>query len=245
MPLDSTRALVLGSFALNEQDKITQLLTDDRGILKAVAPGALKSTNRFGSLLEIFTEGHFIYYWNEEREMITISKGEILTSFFNLISRPENIFHFYLMAEVILKIIPANQNDRRIFRLMRSILEAGENQADINWLFLYFQIWMLRIEGMMFNPDICYSCFSKDLKEAWLKSDFRGILCHSCRRDEKNHFSDSELRVIKWTQTCPPRKKFAGIKDENIRNLNRIFLKKLEYHAECSFNSKQYLSDFR
>jgi len=244
MPLDSTRALVLGSFALNEHDKITQLLTDNRGILKAVAPGALKSSNRFGSLLEIFTEGHFIYYWNEEKEMVTISKGEILTSFFTLISRPENIFHFYLMAEMILKIIPANQKDKRVYRLMRSVLDARENQTDINWLLLYFQIWMLRIEGMMFNPTICYSCFSKDLKEAWLKSDFRGILCGRCRRDEKNHISESELQVIKWTQTYPPQKKFSEIKSESIGNLNRIFLKKLEYHAECSFNSKQYLSEF-
>ena len=65
MPLASTQALILGSFPINEQDKLTQLLTTDRGILKAVAPGALKSNNRFGSLLELFTEGNFIYYWNE------------------------------------------------------------------------------------------------------------------------------------------------------------------------------------
>ncbi len=245
MPLASTQALVLGSFPINEHDKLTQLLTIDRGILKAVAPGALKSNNRFGSLLELFTEGNFIYYWNEEKEMVTISKGDILTSFFNLVSKPENIFHFYLMAEMILKVIPYNQKDKRIFRLMRSVLAARDKNTDIDWLLLYFQIWILRIEGMMFNPDICYSCFSTDLKEAWHKTDFRGILCRKCKTDEKNHFSEDELQAIKWTQRHPPDQKSPGIVANNIRNLNRIFLQKLEYHGECSFNSKQYLPDFR
>jgi DNA repair protein RecO (recombination protein O) len=244
MPIAQTRALVLGSHVLNEQDKWIQLLTENRGILKAVAPGALKSKNRFGSILELFTEGQFVYYWNEEKEMITLSKGDILNSFFNLISRPENLFHFYLMAEMIIKIIPSNQKDQRIFRLVKSVLEARKEDAGINGLLLYFQIWVLRIEGMMFNPDLCYNCFSRNLKEAWLKSDFRGILCNRCRTDEALRLSEADLRYIKWTRNHPPGEDFPEINPEHLDRLNRVFLRKLEYHGECHFNSKQYLPGF-
>ena len=48
MPQASTRALVLSATPLNEQDKLVWLLTSNRGMLKAVAPGAAKLKNRFG-----------------------------------------------------------------------------------------------------------------------------------------------------------------------------------------------------
>ncbi len=106
MPQGVAQALVLGSFPFREQDKIVFLLTLQRGIIKAVAPGAGKAKNRFGSLLELFSEGEFHYYWNEEKEMVTLSKGEIQRSFFPLVSRPEALFHFSLMAETVLKFLP-------------------------------------------------------------------------------------------------------------------------------------------
>ncbi len=244
MPISSTQAFVLGSIPLKEQDKLIHLLSIDRGILKAIAPGALKSKNRFGALLELFTEGHFFYYWNEEKELITISKGEILTSFFNLISKPENIFYFYLIAEIILKTIPYNLRDTRIFRLVRSILAAREKGTDLGLLLLYFQIWILRIEGMMFNPGICYNCFTKNIETAWVKTNFRGILCNRCKTNDKHCLTGPELKYIKWTTSNPPENPCSWISDINQKKMNRIFLKKIEYHGECSFKSKQYLPLF-
>jgi len=117
MPNASTRAFVLGTSPFNEQDKLVHLLTFDRGILRAIAPGALKNRNRFGSLLELFTEGEFQYYWKEDKEMITLSKGDIVKSYFNTVSEPQNIFYFYLVSEILLKFIPYNHRDKRIYRV--------------------------------------------------------------------------------------------------------------------------------
>ena len=167
MPIGSTQAFVLSTSPLNEQDKIVHLLTADRGIIKAVAPGSLKSGNRFGALLELFTEGDFQYYWKENKEMVTISKGDIINSYFNLISDPENIFYFYLISETLLKFIPFNLRDKRIFRLVASIIKGRVKGINMNLLLLYFFVWILRIEGMMFNPGICYNCFQKSIIESF------------------------------------------------------------------------------
>jgi DNA repair protein RecO (recombination protein O) len=244
MPLLSTQAFVLDYTPINEQDKLVHLLSLESGILKAVAPGALKSKNRFGSMLEMFTLANFFYYQKDEKEMVTLSKGDILTSFFNTVSRPENIFTFYLMAEILLKIIPANQRDKRIFRLVHSLLKAGQSGRDMETLLLYFQVWILKIEGLMFNPGICYNCFRKNIKNAWLKTDFRGILCSRCRGNESFHLSEPELGYIDWMASNPPDSTYPYSADIRIRKMNRIFLKKIEYHAECSFKSKQYLPGF-
>jgi len=56
MPTSSTKAFVLSSVPFGEQDKLVQLLSENWGILKGIAPGAQKVRNRFGSIFELLTE---------------------------------------------------------------------------------------------------------------------------------------------------------------------------------------------
>lgn len=245
MPTASTKAYILASMPFNEQDKLVHLLTQRRGILKAIAPGSLKSKNRFGALLELFTEGHFFYYWNEEKELITLSKGDILTSYFNTVSRPENIFYFYTISEIILKLVPFQQKDERIFRLLSTILQNNNTGIRMDMLLLYFLIWILRIEGMMFNPRICYSCFAKNIQSAWLKKDFRGILCSNCKSTERLKFNGEELLYIQWTQKNSPEKSEDWMENIDPSKLIQVFVKKIENHAECSLKSKRFLPEFK
>jgi DNA repair protein RecO (recombination protein O) len=245
MPIASTRAFVLGSSNLKEQDRLIHLLSADRGILRAIAPGSLKFKNRFGSLFELLTEGEFHYYWQENREMITISKGEILHSYFNLVSHPDNIFYFYLLADVFFKFIPYNQKDNRLYRLVHTILNHRRDGVAMNLLLLYFLVWVLRIEGMMFNPRLCYNCYAVNIEPAWFKTDFRGIICQNCKTTETLMLLGEELRFIQWTERNSP--KALGEWNEKIDTdkLIRYFTRKIEYHGECSLKSSHYLPEFR
>lgn len=245
MPYASTKAFALGVMPLKEQDKLVHLLTEERGILKAMAPGSLKARNRFGSLFELFTEGDFVYYWREEKELITISKGEIVNSYFNLISQPENIFYFYLISEIVLKFVPFNHKDKRIYRLVHAILENRNAGIAMDMLVLYFLIWILRIEGMMFNPGICYNCYRENLNKAWLKSDFRGILCASCKTDEHLVLNREDLRYIQWTRDNSPKDLPTWEEGIDQAQLIRIFKRKIEHHGEFFLKSSQYLPEFR
>lgn len=245
MPYASTKAFVLGVMPLKEQDKMVHLLTAERGILKAMAPGSLKVKNRFGSLLELFTEGDFVYYWQEEKELITISKGEILNSYFNIVSQPENIFYFYLVAEIILKFVPFNHKDKRLYRLLHTVLENRAGGIEMDILLLYFLIWILRIEGMMFNPGTCYNCYRENLDEAWLKRDFRGILCQTCKTNEKFHFNRQDLQYIQWTRNNSAKDLPSWQGKIDWPRLIRIFKTKIEYHGEFSLKSSLYLPEFR
>jgi DNA repair protein RecO (recombination protein O) len=245
MPLASTRAFVLGSSPFSEQDRLVHLLTLERGILRAMAPGSLKARNRFGALFELFTEGEFHYYWQENRELITISRGEIIQSHFQIVSDPRNIFYFYLAADVLLKFIPYNHRDQRLYRLLNAILSHREEGVEINLLLLYFLIWVLRIEGMMFNPRICYNCYAKDLRQAWFKKDFRGILCPQCRTDESLELLGDELQYIMWTEKNSPKESAKWRDKIDTAKMIRAFSKKIEYHGECTLKSTRYLPEFR
>lgn len=245
MPIASTRAFVLGQSPFNEQDRLIHLLTEDRGILKAIAPGSLKVKNRFGSLFELFTEGEFHYYWKENREIITISKGEIINSYFQVVSDPANIFYFYLIADVILSFVPYDHKESRLYRLLNVTLQQRADGLPMNILLLYFLIWVLRIEGMMFDPGTCYNCYSKNLDRAWFKKDFRGILCYNCKTTEPLILLRPELHFIRWTQKHTPRDEHSWQNQIDLPKLIRAFTRKIQYHGECSLKSAQYLKEFR
>ena len=245
MPQASTSALVLSATPLNEQDKLVCLLTANSGLLKAVAPGAAKMKNRFGSLLELFTAGDFFYYWHEEKELATLSKGEIRESFFSVVSTAQNIFYFYLIAEIVLKFIPLNQGDDRIYKLLLAILHAREDNLAMDWLLLYFLVWFLRSEGLLFNPEKCVNCSTAGLTRAWVRSDYRGLLCSNCKTNERLTLNREELAYLEWTKRHHPR----DAEQWNGRFLPgpliRLLVGKLEYHGEFALQSSRYLPEFR
>ncbi len=236
---------MLGASILKEQDKLVHLLTEDRGILRAIAPGALKNRNRFGALLELFTEGEYQYYWKEDKEMITISKGDIVSSHFSGVSDSKNIFYFYLIAEVLQRFVPYDHRDKRIYRLVRATLESCDNGIHMPGLLLYFLIWILRIEGMMFNPAVCQNCFEKDPLNAWMRTDFRGILCPQCRTDENLTLNQNDLLFLKWTEKKPPAQMNQWTDLIETPKLIRLFKQKIEHHGELNLKTAQYLAEFR
>ncbi|MDQ1353060.1 MAG: repair protein RecO [Acidobacteriota bacterium] len=244
MPIAATRSFVLGTLPFSEQDKLVHLLTNDKGIIKAIAPGALKNKNRFGSLLELFSEVEFQYYWQEEKELVTLSKGDLVKSYFQIVSDPGNIFYFYLLAEILLRFVPYNHNDNRIYRLVRAFLENRAEGIEMNLLFLYFLVWILRIEGLMFNPGICHNCFAKEISHAWLKTDFRGILCSQCKTNENVMFTGDDLQFIRWTEKHAPKELAVWQEKIDCAKLIRTFKQMIEYHGELSLKSSQYLPEF-
>ncbi len=245
MPQASTQAMVLSAAPLKEQDKLVSLLTSESGLLKAVAPGAAKLKNRFGSLLELFTEGEFHYYWHEDRELVTLSKGEIKQSYFSLVSAAENVFYFYLIAEIVLKSIPANNRDTRIYKLLQAVLQGREKGLAMDWLLLYFLVWLLRSEGLLFNPHRCSNCAGHDFERAWLRDDYRGLLCPSCRISERLMLRRDELDYIAWTATHAPGKGEAWAGAFAPAGLIRTLTGKVEYHGEFTLQSRRYLPEFR
>jgi DNA repair protein RecO (recombination protein O) len=232
MPQASTLALVLSNSPLKEQDKLVTLLTKENGLLKAVAPGAAKLKNRFGSLFELFTEGEFQYYWREDRELVTLVKGEIRKSFFPLVSAAENVFYFYLLAEIVLKSIPANQGDTRIYNLLQAVLRGREKHLAMDWLLLYFLVWLLRSEGLLFNPRRCANCSGRGFDRAWLRSDYRGLLCPACRGSERLMLDHEELDYIAWTATHSPADCEAWAGRFVPAGLIRVLTGKIEYHGK-------------
>lgn len=245
MPQGQCQAFVLGSSVLNEQDKLVHLFTLQRGNIKAIAPGACKAKNRFGSMLELLTESSFVYYWNEEKELITLQSADLVNSHFNTVSNPQNIFYFYLVAEIILKLIPPQQKETRAYKLVKALLDHRENGVSMSQATLYFLIWMLRIEGMMFRHDSCANCNTSPLASAWVKTNYRGLLCPQCHTNENIRLNSDELVYIQATERKNPAHCDQYQDKIDIPKLIRLFVQTIQHHSELTLTCPRYLPEFR
>lgn len=80
MALLSTDAIVLHVFDYLESSRIIRLLTRDAGTQSVLARGARKSRARYGSALDLFTEGVAQIYIKPNRELQNLASFEIARS---------------------------------------------------------------------------------------------------------------------------------------------------------------------
>jgi len=244
MPLKSARALVLFSDLIQEQDKRVILLTSSGTILKAIAPGAARNRNRFGSVLELFSEGEFHYYWKEEKELVTLSRGELKKSHFHLIANSSAIFYLHLMAEIIQWFLPEHHYDERLYKMTLAVLAAAESGTAWTDLLPYFLCWVLRIEGLLFQAGTCTNCLESLSDRAWVRRDFRGLLCVKCHQNEPDQLHHDQLQYITWTRSHPPKGVFSWPAADLRDRLTRLLIRKIETHGERSLKCSLYLPEF-
>lgn len=152
-------AFVLRSIPLGEADRIVNLFTREEGLVRAVAKGARKSRKRFGGSLEPLTRVQARYFQKEGADLGRLESCEILESHFILQqSSLEIIFCFSYLVELVGHFAREREADPRFFRLLSSILEAAESAADPVLLVRYFEIWTLRLHGLLPEFRNCGGC---------------------------------------------------------------------------------------
>lgn len=159
MPLHTTPAYVLRTYALAEADKVCVFLTRDSGKVRGVAHGARKMKSRFGSALEPLTEVAMTYYFKEGRELVSVSTCDIIHSCFHVAARDvETASVLAYIAELLSEFLPDNEPNERLYRLVKATLDTITAGKDL-WITLrYFEIWMLKLMGYFPDLSHCATC---------------------------------------------------------------------------------------
>lgn len=136
-------------------------------------------------------------------------------------------------------------SDPRVYKLLLAILRAREKGVAMDWLLLYFLVWLLRSEGLLFNPRRCSNCGARNLERAWLRNDYRGLLCGSCRSGERLALVREEMDFIAWTAAHAPEQCGEWVDRLAPTGLIRTLAGKIEHHGEFTLQSRRYLPEFR
>ena len=151
MPLYTTDALILRTYALGESDRLVVFLTCDRGKKRGVAKNARQSRRRFGGALEPLTCGRVGYFEREQRELVRVHYVEPTRSPLSALDADAIGYAGYFAALIDEWAQEADPSET-LFRLGASTVEAMAHGVPIEPLARYFEYWLLRLQGV-YEPD--------------------------------------------------------------------------------------------
>src|SRR5437764_8429661 len=145
MPLIETESLVLKSYNLAEADRIVVLLTEEHGVVRAVAKGAKRLKSRFGSGLEPFSEVKASYFQKDNIELVSLQGAEIIRSNFELASAPEFLQKFSYLGDLLISFLPPHDPNERAYRMVRACIDAAADGNSMAAIGFYFELWLLKL----------------------------------------------------------------------------------------------------
>jgi DNA repair protein RecO (recombination protein O) len=222
MMLVNTDAIVLRSYNLAEADRIVVCLTKSAGLVRAVAKGARRMRSRFGAALEPFTLIRLSFYEKENRELVTISRAEIVKSNFDLAAQLEVAEVLGYMSELIAEFAPPHEANEKLFRMIIACVDAmslAPQSAPV--ILRYFEIWLLRLAGSLPDVKACSICGTPPKAEDILYLDAEGGLrCSTCSRGVGVRLQPQVRQTVASSQRLPPSE-FASSYEGKLGDIDK------------------------
>ncbi len=173
MPTHDAEAVVLRQYALAEADRIIILFSKEFGKVRAVAQGAKRPKSRLGGCLEPLTHVRIRYYIKEGSDLGKIHQCELIHAYLGHGIDLERLYGYTYFSEIVQELVQENNPNYLIFRLFIASLNAGEKIGVSEALVRYFELWSLKLSGLLPNYDTCSKC-GKCVKDvgfyAWLEA---------------------------------------------------------------------------
>ncbi|MDH7512364.1 MAG: DNA repair protein RecO [Clostridiales bacterium] len=242
MPRDQSEAIVLRSFNVGDQDKIVVLFSREKGLLRAIAKGARKFGNRFGSSLEPMSLVRIFYHEKERQELLTLSSCDLLDSSFEALRDYRTSCTLSYFAELIEEFFPSRAREDILFRLLLSMLEAVKEGGDLDLLSRYFEAWFLQINGLLPDFKRCKKCRRRLQAGGWLAPRMDGVYCANCAPQQKDWTTSEVISFLDWVKkNPPPRKGIAPFAPEQLEAIGRTLQSLIIFHLEKEPKSLHFL----
>jgi DNA repair protein RecO (recombination protein O) len=245
MPVHEAEAIVLRHYSLSEADKIVVLVTREFGKLRATAQGVKRPKSRLAGSLEPLNHLRLQFYSKEGADLARIRQTEMIHSYLGKNPSLEKVYSFTYFSECIQEFVEENNANPLLFRLFLSVLNAGEHVGVSEALVRYFEVWILRLSGIMPNYDYCSDC-GRYVKDdgffAWLEAG-QGR-CPACAGGKGVYIRPETVPVLHAIYELSPER-FATVPTSlsAVRNLERLTRELLELHIEKQLKSYKPLRE--
>ena len=180
----SADCIVLRKYRFGETHKGLVLATEGRGILHAIAHGALRPGSRLASGTEPLTLSRGYFYHEPVKDSYKVTDVSVLSSFETIKSDIVRLFTASLWIEVMLKSLGGGEMDASVFALLRDSLRGldAAADADLDGVDLQFLWRFLRLAGFLPDLGACSSCGAgaEDEEVMYHLASSRSLVCSSC-----------------------------------------------------------------
>jgi DNA repair protein RecO (recombination protein O) len=246
MPLRETEAIVLRTHRLGEADKIVSVFTRQWGRLRAVATGARRPKSRYGSTLEPLSYVKLWLFERENRELLRMNSAELIESFFDMQKEFRIQVAAQYVSEVAERYFSEREMNERAFRLLLAVLRAFKRSGEVHRPLLYFNYWLLRLEGFLPDLEHCAECGRALGEESgYYGQGAEGLLCSTCRKGGARQSVSAQAlsyvrtaRLATLDQWLAVEKAPAGCREA------RLFLEEvIDSHAEKPLITRKLLAE--
>lgn len=171
--------LTIRKAAIGEADLVVTVFTAEHGKVRAVAKGARRSSSKLVGHVEPLTLSRLSIA--RGRELDIVSQAEVTDGFAALKDDLSSVTRGLYVAELIDGFGPEDNPSPGLFRLAIGVLRSLPDASDPESVLRYFELHLLRLNGML--PEIyqCVECRRDVQPDAHRYSvNLGGVLCPDC-----------------------------------------------------------------
>ncbi len=180
MRIVTSEAILLDAIDLHEKDRIVAFLTAEEGQKRGVARAARTKFSRFAGALRVPSRAEVEWVEKEGRDLVRLSEVRTVESWRHLHEELDALLVASYCAEQARIFAQENEPRPLLYRLLGSLFGALDRGADPDVAARYFEVWLLRLEGIFPAPESCPRCDRTLADEAVLASVEAILLCPDC-----------------------------------------------------------------
>lgn len=237
-----TRALVLKQSRIGEIHKRVDLLTEDVGILDAIAHGAYKGKGKLAGVTEPFSSVIVYIYKDPVKASYKISDVDCKAAFETIRADLPRYYSASLIAEIVLKSYGGGSNSKQIFALTLGAMESLDSIPEDHIRFVAYQFLLryIALQGFLPDVDVCNSC-GKPIAQSGFAYYYRGygvMVCDQCKRTEMEKLSPGGRAYLHYTSTQPfSRAVMVKADTTTAKELKTVLVAMSEDMVETSLNT--------
>jgi len=176
--------LVIRSYRMSESSKVVLVYSGQYGKLRLVAKGARRPKSRFGASLEPITQGRYVVYWKENRELQTLSEGDILQAYPEIKQSFLRTYHAGAVLELVDRMTADEDRNPMLYSSAIDTLSCMSAVAESS---LELPVWYFQLRSasaLGYRPHLtgCAGCGSPVSGDRIsFCPSLGGVACEACR----------------------------------------------------------------
>jgi len=208
MALGKSTAVVIGSFALGESDRVVTFFSRQHGKIRGVARAARRIKSKFSGALELLTLGELIFFDTGRSELVRVDHFDVLRPFARVREDLERLGQAAWMAECVGRLTAERDPNVAVYGLLLRALKALEAGAPPRRVAVVFGVRLMDALGHRLRVDV----------------EAGGLVCEACanavpgllRLGSGSVATLRRLRGLAWDEAVGMR---LGSAEDELRQL--------------------------
>ena len=197
MGILSSEAIILRTYPLRETDKIVVAYTRKYGKVRGVARGSRRIKSRFSGRLEPLSWVELVAFEGRNPELVSIDKVELIKGYGLGMQDYQDYLRASYLLELLMETVPEHEANDSLFRLLLHVLPLLGDRDNSRLASVYFQIWHLKLAGLLPSLSVCSGCGAGLGPEtgACSQRDAPGFFCRECRKGTGRRIDGNVLEL--------------------------------------------------